>query len=98
MTVPYSSILHIVGAIRVGAALDWAVFERVKITFGPYGDKDEVRYHHLPHWRMVALVLASAMVGASLATQMPVPILFWVGVFSFAALNIYADYIGLKGR
>lgn len=94
----HSLILYIGGAILVGVALDWAIFERVKIIVGPYGDSDEVRYRDLPPWRTLMVCFASSIVGASLAAPVLPVAPFWAGALMLAALNGYADRIGIKGR
>jgi hypothetical protein len=96
MTYTQSLAIHIVTAVAVGVALDWAIFERFKMIVGAFGDSGEVRYRELPSWRVVVVILASAIVGISLAAQVLLAFPFWIGTALFVMSNIYANAVALR--
>ena len=95
-----SDNVHLAGFVAAticgGVVLDWALFGRLKVTLGAFGDRDEVRYRDLPYWRLLLTIIGSAMVGISRA---PVDLLiwpFWLGVALFIAANIYGVSLALR--
>ncbi|MDE0880685.1 MAG: hypothetical protein OSB00_18810 [Sphingomonas bacterium] len=67
----HSFAAYVIGAVAVGVAMDWAIFERFKITIGPYVNSDEVRYRELPFWRTGLVAVGAATVGVSLSSHPP---------------------------
>ena len=72
-----------------GVILDWALFERFKITLGVFGDRDEVRYRALPFRRFFLVVTASTAVGFSMVPKDLLLFPFCAGVVLFVETNIY---------
>ena len=79
-----------------GVILDWALFGRLKMTLGAFGDRDEVRYRDLPHWRLFLIVIASAAIGISRASGDFLLWPFWAGVVLFVFANIYGVSLALR--
>lgn len=86
----------ITATICVGVMMDAALIERMRMTFGLSRGWDEVRLRDLPYWRVIIIVIASALVGISNATQVLLPIPFWIGVALFVMTNIYGSYLVLR--
>lgn len=95
---PLSIASYAVEAVIVGVVLDWAIFERFETIVGALGDDNEVRYCQLPYWRSAIVVLVSATVGVSLASQTLLAVPFWAGTVPFALSNIYGDAAALRRR
>ena len=79
-----------------GVVLDWALFGRLKMTLGAFGDRDEVRYRDLPYWRLFLIIIASAAVGISRAPRELLLFPFWTGVALFVVANIYGVSLALR--
>jgi hypothetical protein len=78
----------VAATICVGIVLHWALFVRLKMIFGAFGDRDEVRYRDLPNWHLLLTIVGSAMIGVSRASTDLLIIPFWLGVALFAAANV----------
>lgn len=96
MSGPLSLAVYAIAAVFVGIALDWAIFERFKVIVGAFGDDSEVRYRELPYWRLALVVLASATVGVSLASQTLLAFPFWAGTVLFFISNVFGDAAALR--
>ena len=83
-------------AICFGLIIDWALFSRLKMDLGAFGDQDEVGYRDLPRWRLVLIVIASAAVGISRVPRDLLVLPFWVGVALFVFANIYGVSLALR--
>ena len=95
-----SESLHLTGLLAAticgGVFLDWALFDRWKMIFGAFGDRNEVRYRDLPYWRLTLVIIASAMIGIGRAPQDLLILPFWAGVVLFVAANIYGASLALR--
>lgn len=89
-------VAFVAATICGGVVLDWALFERLKMTLGAFGDSDEVRYRDLPYWRLLLTIVGSAMVGISRVTVDLLILPFWLGVALFVAGNIYGVSLALR--
>lgn len=79
-----------------GVALDWALFGRLKMILGAFGDRDEVRYRDLPCWRLFLIIIASAAVGFSAAPRDLLLTPFCAGVALFVVANIYGVSLAVR--
>jgi hypothetical protein len=76
--------------VMAGIAVDWAFFEKWKMTFQAFGDGNEVRYRDLPLPRFLLTVVSSAAIGFSLTPAGPLPFPFWAGIAIFLTSSGYA--------
>ena len=86
----------VVATICGGVILDWALFGRLKMTLGAFGDRDEVRYRDLPRWRLFLIIIASAAVGVSRVPRDLLLLPFWAGAVLFVFANIYGVSLALR--